>query len=117
MPNLDLYKPGSITGKLTTYAAKYNIEFFERKKIPSYALWSVYIKQGHRYPKIPQGFGAAATLGQATLDMRQFIDGHGIGWDYVRNDGTERWKAVKYLIVQRDFSHVPALQQIDKALL
>lgn len=117
MHSLTLIENPAISGNLQGYAAKYNIAYFPRKKIPSYALWSVYIKQGHRYPKIPQGFGAAATLGQATIDMRQFIDGYGIGWDYVRGDCTERWKAVKYLIVQRDFNHKPALQRLDGALL
>ena len=110
MPNLELYKPVSITGKLTTYAAKYNIEFFERKKIPSYALWSVYIKQGHRYPKIPQGYGAAANYDDANDEMRRFIDSHAIEWDYVRYDGLERWKAIKHLIVARDFNSVSSIK-------
>ncbi|MEQ1484524.1 hypothetical protein [Methyloglobulus sp.] len=113
MQSLESYKPVPIVGKLTTYAAKYNIEFFRRKRIPSYALWSVYIKQGRRYPKTPQGYGAAATLDRATIDMRRFIDDHNINWDYVRNDGLERWKAIKCLIVQRDYSQVPKL--LDKA--
>ncbi len=37
----------------------------------------------------------------------RFIDDHNINWDYVRNDWLERWKMVKHMIVQRDYSLVP----------
>lgn len=89
-------------GRLTTYAAKFNLAFFTRKKIPSYALWSVYVKEGNRYPKIPQGYGAAATLEDARAELQAFINSHSLNWQYVRDDGTERWARVKKLIIIRD---------------
>jgi hypothetical protein len=109
MTGLILSRPESVTGKLTTYAAKYNIEFFERKIIPSYALWSVYIKIGHRYPKTPQGYGATGNYADVYDDMLRFIAGNNILFGHCRNDGLERWKKIKQLIMVRDFNQVPLL--------
>jgi hypothetical protein len=113
MTEIILHHPEPPTGKLTTYAAKYNIEFFERKKIPSYGLWSVYIKIGHRYPKTPKGYGAAATLDDTLAALHKFLEGTGISKEYIRPDGTERWARIKQLIVLRDFAQVPLLANSD----
>ena len=59
-----------------SYAAKYDVAYFERKRIPSYALWAVAIKDpttGH-YAKIPAGFGQTATLEEAHLDLTAWCE-------------------------------------------
>lgn len=100
-----------VGGKLLGYAAKYNIQHFERKTIPSYAIWTVYLKVGGRYPKVPQGYGAAASYDAAHADMVAFIDACNVLPEYCRYDGTERWAKIKLMISARENRQAKLLKQ------
>jgi Rha family phage regulatory protein len=79
------------------YRAKYSVEYFERIKIPSYALWGVCIKQGRKYGKIPAGYGQCETLEEANLELTAWLQNHGIGVEDIRQDIIP-WRLVKDLL-------------------
>jgi Rha family phage regulatory protein len=82
-----------------SYAAKYSVEFFERKTIPSYALWAITAKDpqtGH-YPKTPTAYGKTDTLEQAHLELTGWCKEHGLAFSDIRSDITP-WKLVKDLL-------------------
>jgi hypothetical protein len=104
MNEITLYQPEVLNGKLLGYAAKFDVLRCKRKRISSYGLWYVSIKQGRHYPKLPQGFGAVGSESELMPAVQHFIGGAGIDWQYVRRDGLVSWKLIKLLIVQRDFN-------------
>lgn len=62
------------------YAAKYAVDYFERKRIPSYALWAVTLKNPEtgRYERLPAGFGRTDTLEQAHLALTDWCQDRGL---------------------------------------
>jgi Rha family phage regulatory protein len=91
--------PALVPAARRDYAAKYAVEFFERKKVPSYALWSVTLKDpesGH-YAKIPAGYGRTDTLEQARLDLTAWCEDRGLSFDRLRQD-MPQWRLVKDLL-------------------
>ena len=82
-----------------SYAAKYDVAYFERKRIPSYALWAVAIKDpttGH-YAKIPAGFGQTATLEEAHLDLTAWCEARDLAFADLRREMIP-WRLVKDLL-------------------
>lgn len=81
------------------YAAKYAVEFFERKRVPSYALWAVTLKdtESGRYAKTPTGYGRTDTLEQAHLALTAWCEASGLSFDMLRQD-THAWRLVKDLL-------------------
>jgi hypothetical protein len=102
MSEITPYQTEAISGQLLGYAAKYDLQWFGRKRIPSYGLWCVHIKVGRRYPKLPQGYGAVGSKDELLPAVQQFIDDAGIDLRYVRNEGGVRWRLIKHMIVARD---------------
>lgn len=82
-----------------SYAAKYGVEFFERKNIGSYALWAITLKdpETKRYPKNPTAYGKTATLEQAHLDLTAWCEAHGLAFADIRSE-PPAWKLVKDLL-------------------
>lgn len=80
------------------YTAKYSVEFFERKKIPSYALWAVSVKNEKGiYPKVPTAYGKTDSLEQANIELSNWCISHDITLEMIRND-MHPWRLVKDLI-------------------
>ena len=82
-----------------SYAAKYAVDYFERKQIPSYALWAVVMKDPAtgRYDKIPAGFGRTGTLEEAHLDLTAWCEARGLAFADMRRE-TVPWRLVKDLL-------------------
>jgi Rha family phage regulatory protein len=83
----------------TSYAAKYGVEFFERKTVASYALWSITLKDPEtgRYPRLPTAYGRTDTLEQAHLELTDWCESRGLSFSDIRNDLTP-WRLVKDLL-------------------
>lgn len=81
------------------YAAKYAVDYFERKTIPSYALWAVVMKDPEtgRYAKLPAGFGRTDTLEEAHIDLTAWCEGRGLTFADLRQE-TIPWRLVKDLL-------------------
>lgn len=82
-----------------SYAAKYDVEFFERKTMASYALWSVTLKDAAtgRYPRLPTAYGKTDTLEQAHSDLTAWCKANGLAFSDIRNE-LSPWKLVKDLL-------------------
>ncbi len=87
--------------KVIGYSAKVAIEYFPRVKIPSYALWCLTLKCGHRYSKQPDYYGAAATFEDAKAQLQYVVAELGLDPAYFTSDDKVRWGEVKKLIVRR----------------
>lgn len=81
------------------YAAKYAVDYFERKQIPSYALWAVVMKDPAtgRYDKIPAGYGRTGTLEEAHLDLTAWCETRGLTFADMHRE-TVPWRLVKDLL-------------------
>lgn len=81
------------------YAAKYAVDYFERKTIPSYALWAVVMKDPEtgRYAKLPAGFGRTDTLEEAHIDLTDWCQARGLAFTDLRRE-TVPWRLVKDLL-------------------
>lgn len=79
--------------------AIYAVEFFERKKIPSYALWAVTAKDQPtgKYPKLPTVYGKTDTLEQAHHALTEWCVTHGLRFEDMRSDIIP-WRLVKDLL-------------------
>jgi Rha family phage regulatory protein len=94
----DLVKATAIVAVRRDCRAIYAVDFFERKRVPSYSLWALKIK-GHnnRYPKIPTAYGRCATLEEAHLALTEAMVKHGVSVQTSRQDIVS-WNLVKELI-------------------
>lgn len=79
------------------YKALYAVEFFERKRMDSYALWAVKLREGHTYQKIPAGYGKTETLEQAHIALTHYCQERGLCFDDIRQDIIP-WRLVKDLL-------------------
>lgn len=87
MNNLIEQHSQQITTSNKTYKAKYAYEFFERKKIASYALWAIYVKdQNNRYPKLPTAYGRTETLEEALQQLTVWCETNELTKDDIRMD-------------------------------
>lgn len=102
-------------GRLIGYSAKYAIEYFPRVKVPSYALWCLTLKNGHRYNKLPDGYGAAATFEDAKIELQTCLERFNLDPTYLTTD-MPRWGEIKKLIVARDFPPVSAKPNLNQSL-
>ena len=93
------------------YAAKYAVEFFERKRIPSYALWAISLKDpvSGRYPKIPTAYGRTDTLEQAHLSLTAWCEANGLTLADIRPDMIP-WRLVKDLLSGKNGAEFMARQ-------
>jgi Rha family phage regulatory protein len=81
------------------YKAKYNINFFERKNIHSYALWAIYVKgENHQYPKLPTAYGRTDTLEQANIALTDWCIANNITIEMMRCEGLIPWRLIKDLL-------------------
>lgn len=80
-----------------SYKAKYSIEYFSRKRVPSYALWAIYLKEDSRYPRIPTAYGKTETLEQANFAVTDWCVDRGITFGDIRND-IAPWRLIKDLL-------------------
>ncbi len=80
------------------YLAKYSVEYFPRKRIASYALWAISVKENSRYPKIPSGYGKTATQEQAFIDLSDWCTENCLTIDDIRQEGCFPWRLVKDLL-------------------
>jgi hypothetical protein len=83
----------------TSYAAKYGVEFFERKTVASYALWSITLKDPEtgRYPRLPTAYGRTDTLEQAHLELTDWCESRGLSFSDIRSE-PPAWRLVKALL-------------------
>ena len=81
------------------YAAKYGVEYFARKRIPSYALWAVMLKDPETgcYERLPAGFGRTETLEQAHLALTAWCQARSLTLADLRQD-LMPWRLVKDLL-------------------
>ena len=86
-----------------SYAAKYAVEYFERKRIPSYALWAVTLKDPEtgRYERLPAGFGRTDTLEQAHLALTDWCQARNLTFANLRQDMMP-WRLVKDLLAGKN---------------
>ena len=83
---------------MKTYKAVYNVEFFERKTKPSYALWAVKIRDGNNpYPKIPTGYGRCETLVGAREALTKYCQEQNLNFEDLRLEPIP-WMLVKDLL-------------------
>lgn len=86
-----------------TYRAKYNVEFFQRKKIESYALWSVYIKtSAGRYGKTPVAYGKTQDLESANIALTNWCIKNNLTFDDLTQDSLIPWRLIKDLLDGKD---------------
>jgi len=97
------------------YTAIYAVESFERKTIPSYALWAVVVKDpsAGRYPKTPTGYGKTETLEQAHHALTDWCLAHDLRFEEMRAD-TIPWRLVKDLLKGKSGAEYQA-RQIKRA--
>lgn len=86
-----------------SYAAKYAVEYFERKRIPSYALWAVTLKDPEtgRYERLPAGFGRTDTLEQAHLALTDWCQARNLTFADLRQEMMP-WRLVKDLLAGKN---------------
>jgi hypothetical protein len=60
------------------YPAKYSIAWYERKRIPSFAMWTFSPKHGNRYPKTPRCFGITDSLEKAEKELGYVLSEFGL---------------------------------------
>jgi hypothetical protein len=63
------------------YPAKYSIAWYERKRIPNFAMWTFSPKHGNRYPKIPRCFGIVDSLEKAEKELDYVLSEFGLTKD------------------------------------
>jgi Rha family phage regulatory protein len=92
-----IQSPPAVTRR--SYAAKYAVDYFERKQIPSYALWAIVMKDPAtgRYDKLPAGYGRTGTLEEAHLDLTAWCEARGLTFADLRQEMIP-WRLVKDLL-------------------
>lgn len=95
------------------YKALYAVEFFERKTIPSYALWSVKLREGRTYPKTPSGYGRVETLEQAHVAITDFCQARGLSFVDIRQE-IGVWRLVKDLLEGKSGAEYFARQMVRR---
>lgn len=89
----------SVAPARRNYAAKYGVDYFARKRIPSYALRAVTLKdpKTKRYERLPAGFGRTDTLEQAHLALTDWCQARNLTVADLRQDMMP-WRLVKDLL-------------------